>query len=52
MLDDTLQESIGTHFPLSWRETLQNFDNTGAFFAVAQTPTLTEETYILALQSL
>lgn len=52
MLDDTLQESIGTHFPLTWRDTLQNFDNTEAFFRVAHTPGLTEDIYILTLQSL
>ncbi|CAI2369585.1 unnamed protein product [Moneuplotes crassus] len=52
LLDETILESIGTHFPLSWRDTIENFDNTKAFFAIVQTPTLTEDTYILALQSL
>ena len=52
MLDDTLQESIGTHFPLTWRDTLQNYDNTAAFFAIALTPNLTEDIYVLCLQCL
>jgi len=50
MLDDTLAESIGTHFPLTWRDTIQNFDNTNAFFAIVLTPNLTEEIYVLTLQ--
>jgi hypothetical protein len=52
MLDDTLAESIGTHFPLTWRETLNNLDNTNAFFAIAMTPNLNEDSYILCLQCL
>lgn len=52
MLDDTIAESIGTHFPLTWRETLNNLDNTNAFFAIVMTPNLNEDTYILCLQCL
>lgn len=50
MLDDTLAESIGTHFPLTWRDTMQNLDNSNAFFAIALTPNLSEDSYALCLQ--
>lgn len=52
MLDDTLAESIGTHFPLTWRETMQDHENINAFFAIVMTPNLSEDTYNLCLQCL
>lgn len=52
MLDDTLAESIGTHFPLTWRDTMQDLENTNAFFAIAMTPNLSEDSYVLCLQCL
>lgn len=52
MLDDTLAENVGTHFPLTWRDTIQNLNNTNAFFEIAMLPNLSEDTYVLCLQCL
>ena len=51
-LDDTLEESIGTHFPLTWRETMENFENMNTFFLVCMIPNLSESSYISCLQCL
>ena len=51
-LDDTLEESVGTHFPLTWRETMENFENMNTFFQVCMIPNLNETSYILCLQCL
>lgn len=52
MLDETLAESTGTHFPLTWRDTMQNLDNTNVFNMIAMTKGLSEDSYILVLQCL
>jgi hypothetical protein len=52
MLDETLAENVGTHFPLTWRDTMQQLSNTNAFFEIAMLPDLSENIYATCLQCL
>ena len=50
MLDDTIAETNGTHFPMNWKDTIQDLENANIFFAVAMTPSLSEDAYLYCLQ--
>lgn len=52
MLDDTIAETTGTHFPMNWKETMEDPESMNIFFAIALNTSLSEEAYLYCLQCL